>query len=383
MQHQLTLTRTDYRLLAFATALALILAQSLFFGVKVARATDVSDASDTMTRQQISTASSHDIQFTLSASETFATTETIILDFNEDSSGFTLDGASVAIADIDFNDGTERTIVGVDGDCTGHSGANDVAITVADATGIITVTACGSYTASSANATVNLEIGTVAGGSNRLTNPSSAGAQEVNVSGTFGDDAFDIDVPILDGDQVSITASVDTSISFDIDVSDGHGDSNAAYSLALGELAFSAITDETTSGVSEIYIDLTTNADDGAIVQVQSANAALSSSSASDSISSADATIAANTTDGGYGAAAIQEAAATEGTLTPVSPYNVHGTTGGVGGLSTVFQTIFNTGTAPIVDGDGEVAIRAVAGKSTAAADDYTDTLTFIATATY
>ena len=121
-------------------------------------------------------------------------------------------------------------------------------------------------------------------------------------------------MPILDDDQVSVTADVDTTLFFDLDIDDravgaGHTESAAPYALALGELAASVVTDESTTGVSEIYVDLDTNADGGAVVQVASANASLASSSSGDSIpsSSVPAGLATSTTDGGYGLASRQQ----------------------------------------------------------------------------
>jgi len=360
------------------------LALALYAGS--AKATVSTNESDTMTRQKISVASSHTIKFTLSGSETWAAGETVIIDFNEDSSGFAVASGSV-VADFDITDGTTVYVPIATCDAT----TDDVSFSVNDTTGIVTLTSCTSTTASTSGATITIDYGTSAtvngAGVDRVTNPSSAGSQEINISGTFGDDAFDIDVPIVDDDQVSVSATVDTNITFDLDIDDSpggaHADSNTPYAIDLQELTFSSLTNEGTTSVSEIYIDLTTNADGGAVVQVKSANGNLSSASTGDNIPSTTATNATNSTNGNYGVASIQQAAATEGTLTPVSPFNVHSTANAVGVLTTSFQTIFNTGSAPIVDADGEVAVRAVAGTSTQAADDYSDTLTFIATATF
>jgi hypothetical protein len=170
---------------------------------------------DVMTTLTASTASSHDISFTMTASTAFAAGETISFDFNEDGGGFVVNGASDAVADYDFNDGTERTIVDVDGDCTGHSGSNDVVVGVNDTTGVVTVTACGSMTSSSSNAVVNFEFGTAAGGTNRVTNP-GAGNPEITIAGSYGDDSADIEIEIITNDTVSVSASVDETMNFAI-----------------------------------------------------------------------------------------------------------------------------------------------------------------------
>ncbi len=338
---------------------------------------------DAMTRQKISVTSQHILSFTMAAGTSFAASETMIFTWP---SGFTFPtNATWVTGDFAFNDGTARTITSVGASPTCTAGVNNVSVTADQTNRKLTVTACSTYTTSSTGAGVTF---TVNAGTGSITNPSSASSAstqyEIAVSGTYGDSAFGIDVPILDDDQVSVTASVDTFINFDLDIGDGaHSNTNTPYSIDLGELTYGAVTTDATSGISEIYIDLDTNADNGAVVQVKSANGALSSSESGDTIPSLSTTLTTNMTDGGYGLASVQQASATEGTLTPASPFNVFATANGIGALTTSFQTIFNTGTAPIVAGDGKVAVRAVAGKSTQAAADYADTLTFRATATY
>jgi len=167
--------------------------------------------SDTMTRQKVSVLSSHTIQFTLGASTALDATETVIVDFDEDGGAFVVAGSTDAIADYGFNDGTERTIVGVDGDCTGHSGVNDVAVEMNDTTGVVTFTACGTFTSSAANATINIEVGVAAGGTNIVTNPASATAYSLPI--VAAGDSGTMNVPILTNEQVTISASVSPSLS--------------------------------------------------------------------------------------------------------------------------------------------------------------------------
>ncbi|MCA9391719.1 hypothetical protein KC614_00755 [candidate division WWE3 bacterium] len=359
----------------------LLATQLIFVVSRRVNATVVQSSSSTVTRHKESTSAGYILTFQLSASESLDAGETVIVDFHEDDSGFTLDGASLAAADIDFNDGTERTVV------ASSCSADEVEFSAVDATGIVTFTLCAGSTGSSTGATITVEIGdTAAGpGTNRLTNPTGTTpfSSEINVSGSFGDDAFATDVPIVDDDQVTINAQVDTFVTFDLDVSDGsHSDTDDPYSIDLGELVYSSVTDESTSGVSEIYLDIDTNADGGAIVQVLSANGNLSSSISGDNIPSNTGALTTGTANGNYGIGASENAAATEGALTVESPYNVSSpNVGAVSNLS--FQPLFNTGAAPIVGGDGEVDVRAISGISTSAATDYTDTLTFRATATF
>ncbi len=198
--------------LAFYLILALLL---LFTYPQTAKADALTSLSDTMTRLKTSTLSSHDIVFTLDASTALDATETITVDFHEDDSDFTVDGAGSAIADFGFHDGTERTIVGVDGDCTGHSNVNDVAVDIDDATGVVTFEACGTFTSSASEATIDIEYGIAAGGTNRVTNPSSADTYILDIAGTVGDDGK-IAVVALTDDQVVVSTTIDPYVTFTI-----------------------------------------------------------------------------------------------------------------------------------------------------------------------
>jgi len=312
--------------------------------------------------------------------------------------GWFVDTGDLTTSNVSFNDGTARTIQAIQDaqgsglDCTGFNGSNDmVLVFVQDTTYTISFHACDSFTASSAGATVTAIVGTAAGGGVDVISNSSSGSKEIAVDSAFGDANFEIDVPIMDDDQVSISSTVDTFIAFDLDIDEqantgaSHDESAAPYAIDLQELNFSTVTDEDTTSVEEIYINIDTNADDGAVIAVASANNALSSASSGDTIPMVTATLATDSVDGGYGLAADQQASLSQGQLNAVSPFNVFSTGGGVAKTTSAgtFTEIFNTTGQIVVGGDGVVAVRAVAGKSTSAADDYTDTLTFRATATY
>ncbi|HDL74814.1 MAG TPA: hypothetical protein ENH06_00290, partial [bacterium] len=194
-------------LIKISATITILSLLALMLPIQIAQAGEYENETDVMTRLKASTASSHDIVFDLSSGTAFDATETITVDFGEDSSYFVVDGASSAIADFDFNDGTERTIVGVDGDCTGHSGVDDVAVGINDTTGVVTFEACASFASSSSAATVNIEYGTSAGGTNRVTNPTAQNDVPIYLAGTVGDSGS-VAISIISDDQVSVTATV-------------------------------------------------------------------------------------------------------------------------------------------------------------------------------
>jgi len=268
------------KLTAGATIMALI---SLLLPVNVAFAGEMENEKDTMTRVKTGELSSHTIVFSLSAANTFAANETITVDFNEDAAaGFTVAGAASAVADFGFNDGTERTIVGVDGLCTGHVGVNDVAVAIDDATGLVTFTACGAYTASGAGAVVAIEYGTAAGGTDRVTNKLAQNDLFIAIGGTNGDSGGTA-VSIIADDQVLVTATVNPTFTFAL----------SANTCALGTLTSSSVA------TCNYNVTTTTNSEDGyATTIIEDGNLRDGSNVITDV---ADGTVTAGATEYGIG----------------------------------------------------------------------------------
>ena len=201
----------------------LIIASSILFLVllplistRQVQAAALTTMSDTMTRLQTDQLSSHDILITLAGANTFASGNTIQYDFDEDGSDFVVANASWVAGDFDFNDGTERVVFAVTQGaaptdaCTGSVDVNDVGVEVDTDDGILTVRGCGSMTASGAAPTINFEIGTSAGGTNRITNPDTSGSTTIPITETT--DSGTLAVPIMSSDQVTVSATVDPTI---------------------------------------------------------------------------------------------------------------------------------------------------------------------------
>ena len=219
----------------------------LFWPLKTSAAA-LSTLSDVMTRQKEGTTSSHDILFNLNGATTLDAGETVEIDFHEDApeSYFTVAGAATVVGDLDFNDGTERTILNVGGACAG--GANNMIAAVDDAAGKLTFTACSGFTSSGLGATINVEYGTAAAGpgTNRVTNNAAHGTYLIDI--TAAGDTGKIATVIVDNEQVSLTGSVDPSITFSL----------SANASAFGTLSVGSITTSTpnitlTVGTNGLY----------------------------------------------------------------------------------------------------------------------------------
>lgn len=393
--------RTLRKILSLFVTVVLVTAGWVVFNAK-ANATIVVATSDIMTRHKLSTISSHTLSVDMSAAQTLVAGETIIFQFKDlPSAGtwtFPLNTAWTT-SDFTFNDGTARTVVTVGEAPTCTEGVNNVSVTADVTNKKLTVTACPTYTPSGAGAISTLTIGVAAGGTDRITNPGTAGRYEIWVTGTFGDSQSEAEVPILADDQVSVTATVDTYISFNVTTS--NGSDNA---INMGELDFAGnpVGDVTSSNdatrldqagstlpADNISMTLDTNAYGGTIIQVKSLNGGLKSTANGYTLTSATETLAINQDTvgdtAGFGLQA-QTAGTTQGTLTKQSPYD--GATTAVGLVDSTFRSIYATptndnATSPIIGGTAVVYVQAVPAKNTPAGDDYADTLTFRATSTF
>jgi len=224
--------------------------------------------------------------------------------------------------------------------------------------------------------------GTVSLSGVEVTNPGTPGSYVITWSNDNGSGA----IYIIDDDSVTISANVDATLTFDLDVATSDADTDDPYELGLGVLSTLAVIGSDDSSVPGIWVDLSTNASLGAIVTVSSANAGLESTSVpADAIPSGAVSIGSE----GYGlcvaSGGLGVPSATAGTFQGV---NFTGTCSDSSwtvatALTSAPQTIFNTSGAPVDGGRGQIRTTASISTVTPAHSDYSDTLTFIATATF
>ncbi len=177
-------------------------------------ASNVNSRRDVMSNTMTSANSHHQISFTLSALNTFATGEQIAIQFP---AGFTLVGTWAA-ADFSLTDGTARTIAGIAqgggvSSVVCPDAANNIGVAIDTTAKIFRFLPCGgSFTASAANAGVTLSIdGTTPDGT--LANPGAPGSFEINIPNAAGDcttigDVCSIGVAVVNQATVSISASI-------------------------------------------------------------------------------------------------------------------------------------------------------------------------------
>ena len=232
------------------------------------------------------------------------------------------------------------------------------------------------------------------------TNPTpTAGSYPISVATGVGGAGISgqFAITIVNDDQVTISASVDSTITFNVgSQTAGGANCSGAFSddggsLALGTLAAGAITSSDVSGVKHICSRLSTNAASGATVTVKSLNGSLkSASNGSHTIPSATAAMAVGTANYGLCASDTRKGKDTTvpvgATPAAASPFIAscaeNTAAGSVGALTTSPQAVW-AASGPVSNAYYNMIIKAEISGTTPAHNDYADTLTFVATGTF
>jgi hypothetical protein len=228
------------------------------------------------------------------------------------------------------------------------------------------------------------------------TNPSSSGSYKITIAGSApitGTYA----IAIVTNDQVGVTASVDPSITFNVGAQVAASACDGTFSgtggsVALGTLSTTSVTSSDANLVYHICSRLTTNAGSGAVVTVKSLYGALESTAVpGDTIASASVT-PLNTGVSGYGLCI----GSTGGTgfdvtvpvgvaptrIAPFNNANCDSTNHNIGGVTMSAQNIWSISAAS-QNAYARIFVKAGIAGTVKAHTDYTDTLTFVATATF
>jgi len=172
------------------------------------------------------------------------------------------------------------------------------------------------------------------------------------------------------------TASTDPlSITFDIDVASTNTESASPYTVSLGDLNSGSVT--TASDL--VWIDLTTNSQNGGYVYVYSTNGGLNSSTTSYTIDSITGDL--SSADEGFGIRSNSVAETSGGPLIAISPYNVSGDNVGV--TDSTIRNIYTSSGNPLSGGRASFLLKAKASSLTPSSSDYSEILTIIASAAF
>ncbi|MBP9715201.1 MAG: hypothetical protein KBD52_01805 [Candidatus Pacebacteria bacterium] len=356
---------------------------------QTATAASITSAKASFGRLKASTANEYGtIEFATPTGIQTGGADTIILTFSAD---FTLAAEAAANFDIELGDSaTCSTATYTDEVVALTASATDWGV---DVTGNAITLSPETDQVLTAGFCMRLVWGTAAttggtGSASTITNGPVDDDDTIVFTGAFGDTGT-ITVDIIDDDQVTVTATVNQAITFDLDTSVADGETSTPYSVALGTVT---VTDTRVSGstdsINMIIAELDTNASGGAVVSVRNANGAnglASTAVPGDNIGSADGALVDGTENYGLCVISVTQ---TTGTLAKATPYSTgtcatNSETNDVKGLTTTGEDILNTTSAPIAGAHAEISVGAAISGVTVAHSDYTDTLTFVATSTF
>jgi hypothetical protein len=220
-------------------------------------------------------------------------------------------------------------------------------------------------------------VGTANTVSQYQTYASWGGASGVWVVGLQSNTTYQVKVRALQGNYTgsafgptTSAATVLPTISFSVATSIT---STPPYAIGFANLVAGSVI----SSGATAEIGLTTNSMNGGAVYVKSSGS-LTSALASASIVSAtvDLAVAAS----GYGAQVTAVGQGAGGPFAATSPFN--GSAGNVGALTTGLQNILSSANS-VTTATASVTLKAKASAVTPSANDYTDTLTFVAAMLY
>jgi hypothetical protein len=356
-----------------------------------AQAASITSAKATFGRLKASTANEYGtIEFATPTGIQTGGADTITFTFSSD---FTLAAEAAANFDIELGNSATCSSATYTDEIVALSPSNtDWGIDVNTGTNVITLSPEDDETLT-AGFCMRLVWGTATslggtGAADTITNGALDDDDTIVIGGAFGDSGT-ITVDIINDDQVSISATVNQSITFDLDTSVADGETDPAYTVPLGTITVSDTrVSGSTDSINMIIAEVDTNASGGAVVTVRNANGAnglVSTAVPADNIGSADGAMLDGTENYGLCVMSVTQSA---GTLAKAAPYNAgacatNTETNDIQGLTTTGENILNSSGAPIAGGHAEIAVNAAISGVTVAHSDYTDTLTFVATGTF
>lgn len=365
-----------------AVASLAILMWSLGFPVlQFAEAANVTSLTDTLSDSAPSAASDHTIEFITPTG--VATGQTITVDFSD--GPFVV--GSVDFSDIDVQEGETDYVVAAD--CTGAVG-NYVGAAFSGTTLTIDFCAVGSANIA-ANGSTTIEIGlNASGGDAQLTNPATVQSYEIDIT-AGASDTGETRVAIVD--NVTVTATVDTIFTFTVNAvaggvlvntGDTTGGPTTATAIPFGELAAD------TASTAAQNLEVSTNAANGFVVTV-TVDQQLTSSNGADIDGFADGAFTSTPIAWASPSASVgveEEAghwglSSSDTTLTAGLSDLYSGGDNFVSASSTPVEVFRHDGPADgSVDGEGtaDVIYKVEVTALQEAADDYTATLTYVAT---
>ena len=368
---------------AFNQPIALVLIAAILlwtvglpFGIGRAHAASLTTVKDTITDSRPSVVANHTIDFTTPTGITSGQTITITFP-----AGFTM--SSIAFGDVDLkDDGTDLAFAATASGATWGAAVSGQVLTLTNGT-----------TAVAAGSVMVLQIGTNAtfgtAGTPQITN-TTAGSYVISLGGTSAD-AADLRIAIIDA--VTVTASVDTSLTFTVaGVASGQAVNGDAVTTSAGATAtalpFGTLTPGTAKTLAQT-LSVTTNATNGfAVTVIQNQNLVSANGADIDTFKDGASTATPTAWTTPLGTLGTEATYGHYGVTSEDSDLNTDefGTALYAGNLATARTVFSHTGPADgstANKGQTRVAVKIQVTALQEAATDYNNRLTYVATPTF
>ncbi len=350
----------------------IVIAVSFLQYIPIAHAASITSFSDVMSRLKASTASDHEIKFVTPTG--LASGQTITVTFSADFTNI----SSLGVEDYDLAEGstgvcssatyTEESLVA--------SGASTSQFNASSSGQVVTFTSGGASATIAAGVCVRIRIGDNAtsgsAGNTQISNGAVDDDDTITIGGTFGDTGTAA-VDIITDDQVTVSATVDPTITFSIsDNSIGFGSlSSTAARWATGDT-----TGASSDSAAAHTLSVATNAQSGYVLSYSGATL----TSGSNTISVASIT---NDADGTQGSEEFGLGVSTNGSSTVAAAYDHNSTAGSRDWafVASTTTTIVSRTTPTNTETISAFYLANIAGSTEAGS--YTTTITYIATGTF
>jgi hypothetical protein len=220
-------------------------------------------------------------------------------------------------------------------------------------------------------------VGPALGTEDYQTYPLWGSATGVNIVGLNANTTYKVKVRAMHGkftesgySAIATSATVNPSLTFDLDISATDSESAAPYTLAFNDLAPGTVI----NSAQKIWVDFDTNGDFGGNVYMYGQNGGLRSTAVAYTIAAITGNLAALSQ--GFGAQSTSATQTSGGPFVVSSPYD--GTSDSVGIADTNIRRIYSAA-APITAGRSSLQLKAKVTATTPASSDYAEKLTVVA----
>jgi hypothetical protein len=203
------------------------------------------------------------------------------------------------------------------------------------------------------------------------------GVNGVNLSGLTANTTYKAKVRAMHGKftesgygAVATAATVNPSLTFDLDIASTDIESAAPYTLAFNDLAPGSVV----TSPDRIWVDFDTNGDFGGNIFMYGQHGGLHSTAVAYTIAALTGDLSAVAQ--GFGAQSVSASQGAGGPLSVSSPYD--GTNDTVGVTDANIRRIYSTG-APITAGRSSLRLKAKVTPTAPASSDYAEKLTVVA----